>query len=127
MVAAIFLETGSSKIVARLVTIQVLLSNFTKLNSCFTISLLKNTHYIFHAKTILIFNEGMGKKIVNIFHLRLCCLLKGPKQPIRTKGIEPEIQGKTPYRGTASNLEHNGAPGSAPESLPNSEWCRNGV
>ena len=48
-------------------------------------------------------------------------------ETIKTEGTEPEIQGKTPYRGAASNLEHNGAPGSAPENLATLEWCRNGV
>ena len=63
------------------------------------------------------------KRSVNIFYLRLCHLLEGPKRLIRTEGIEPEIQSKTLYRGEASNLEHNGALECAPESLPNLEWC----
>ena len=39
MVAAILGETGSSKFIARLVTIQVLLSNFMMQNNCFMITL----------------------------------------------------------------------------------------
>ena len=39
MVASILGETGSSKFIARLVTIQVLLSNFMMHNNCFMITL----------------------------------------------------------------------------------------
>ena len=46
---------------------------------------------------------------------------------LRTEGIEQEIQGKALYRAAAHNLEDNCASGSTPESLPNLEWCRNGV
>ena len=63
---------------------------------------------------------------VHVFHLRLCRLLEGPKCPIKTESI----LGKTPYRGASSNLEHNGAPGSAPESyliLKEKKWCVSSV
>ena len=52
---------------------------------------------------------------VDVFQLRFCRLLQAPKRPIKTE----RILSKTPYRGASSNLEHNGAPGCALESLPN--------
>ena len=64
MVAAILGETGSSKFIARLVTIQVLLSNFTMQNNCFMITLCrKSTFNNFHATTIRTFVGDLRKKI----------------------------------------------------------------
>ena len=55
---------------------------------------------------------------LNVFHSRFCRLLKEPKRPIITEGTVPEFLGKTPYCGTASNWEHSGEPGNAPDSIP---------
>ena len=57
---------------------------------------IENIHLIVHATTIFNLLKEWIKRSVNIFHLRLCRLLEGPKRPIRTLGIEPEIQSKTP-------------------------------
>ena len=62
-----------------------------------------------------------------MFFLRLCRLLEGLRRPIRTEGTVPEFLGKTPYRDASGNLEHNGVPESASESLPKLEWSWNGV
>ena len=66
---------------------------------------------------LLKFCVKRSDQTVQVFHLRFCRLLEGPKRPIKTE----RIPGKTTYRGASSNLEHNGAPGSAPESLPSLE------
>ena len=121
MVAAILGETGSSKFIVRLVTIQVLLSNFTLQNNCFMITLCRkctfNNFTLLQFALLLEICVKRSYQTVHVFHLRLCRLLEGPKRPIKTESI----MGKIPYRGASSNLEHNSTPGRAPESLPNLE------
>ena len=92
-VAAILDETGTSKFIARLNANQVLLSNFTSQNDCFTITSMKKCtikHVTLQQFSFLL--KICVKKLyqtVNVFHLRLCRLLKEPKRPIRTEGTVP--------------------------------------
>ena len=117
MVAAILGETESSKFIPRLVTIQVLLSNFMMQKQLFYDHSTFNNFTLPQFALLLEICIKRSDQTVYDFHLRLCRLLEGPKRPIKTESI----LGKTPYRGASSNLEHNGAPGSAPESLHNLE------
>ena len=119
-------ETGSSKIIARLFTIQELLSNFTMQNNCFMVTLWRKCTFIFTLQQLAFLLKICVKRsdqTVHVFHLRLCRLLEGPKRPIKTE----RILGNIPYRGASSNWKYNGAPGTTPESLTNLEWKRNGV
>ena len=100
---------------------KIILSNFTMQNNFFTITLRRKcTFNNFTLQQFVLLLELCVKRsdqTVHVFLLRFGRLLEGPKRPIETESI----LGKTPYRGASRKLEHNGAPGSASENLPNFE------
>ena len=82
---------------------------FYEAKNSFTITLI---HFLLQQVSfqLKIFVKRLDKT-VNVFHLRFCRLLKEPKP-------KDEFLGKTPYRGASSNWEHDGAPETAPVSIP---------
>ena len=106
MVAAILWKTGSSKFIARLVTIQVLVIEFYNAKQLFYDHSTFSNFTLPQFALLLEICVKISDQTVYVFHLRLCRLLECPKRPIQTESI----LGKPPYRGASSNLEHNGAP-----------------